>query len=100
MKLTFRVMYVCIIILFIVVHTADCGVPLVNRNVKLYYSSTQDGSFLILICENNSTTDEQILIVMCHNNGYWIPTPADFIQSCSSFTTVPPGIVHSVHRWE
>ena len=95
MKMTFRIN------LFIVLHAADCGAPHVNRNVKLYYSSTLDGSFLILTCENNSTTDEQILIVMCHSNENWIPNPADFIKSCSEslFTTVPPGIVHSVHIW-
>ena len=29
---------------------ADCGVPLVNRNVKLNYTSTLDGSVLVLAC--------------------------------------------------
>ena len=90
---------------------ADCGVPLLDRNVKLYYSSTLDGSVLILTCENNNTTNEQILIVMCRSNGSWIPNPtsiaaahhnknsADLIKSCSSSMTVQPGIVHSVHMW-
>ena len=71
----------------------NCG------NVKLYYTSTLDGSVLTLICENEmsnintwSTTDEQILNVTCHNNGSWIPDPADFIKTCSSFTTAPLGI--------
>ena len=54
----------------------------------------------MLTCENElsniNTTDKQILSVTCHSNGSWIPDPADFIKSCSSFTTVPPGIVHSV----
>ena len=66
-----------------------------NRNVKLNYTSTLDGSVLILTCENEmsnmSTTDEQILSVTCHSNGSWTPDPAEFIESCSPFTTVPPG---------
>ena len=74
-----------------------------NRYVKLNYTSTLDGSVLTLTCENEmsniNTTDEQILKVTCHGNGSWIPDPAKFIKSCSSFTTVPPGIVHSVHIW-
>ena len=65
-----------------------------NRNVKPNYSSTLDGSVLILTCENEmpsiNTTDEQILNVTCHSNGNWIPDPAEF--TCSSFTTTPPGI--------
>ena len=72
------------------VHTADCGVPLVDRNVMLNYSSTLEGSVLILICENEpisnmNITDEQTLSVTCHSNGNWIPNPAQF--TCSSFTT-------------
>ena len=70
-----------------------------NRNVKLNYSSTLDGSVLILTCENEmsnvNTSDEQIpqiLSVTCHSNGNWIPNPANF--TCTSFTT---GIVHLVH---
>ena len=67
-------------------HAVDCGIPLVNRNVKLNYNSTLDGSILILTCENETPiiniTDEQILIVICHNNGNWIPNPAEF--TCSS----------------
>ena len=77
--------------------TADCGVPLVNGNIKLNYSSTLDGSVLILTCENEmssiNTTDEEILSVTCHSNGSWIPNPADF--TCSLFTTVPPGTEQS-----
>ena len=65
-----------------IMHTADCGVPLVNSNIKLNYSSALDGSVLILTCENEissiNTTDEEILIVTCHNNGSWIPNPAQF----------------------
>ena len=65
-----------------------------NRYVKLNYSSTLEGSVLILTCENemslNSTT-EMTLNVTCDSNGSWIPNPADFIQSCSPFsTTVSP----------
>ena len=75
-------------------HTADCGVPLVNRNLKLNLISTLEGSLLTLTCENemslNSTT-EMTLSVTCDSNGSWIPNPADFIQSCSPFsTTVSP----------
>ena len=73
-------------------HTADCGLPLVNRNVKLNYSSTQKGSVLILTCEdevlNMNISDKEILNVTCHSNRSWIPDPADFIQSCSPFITV------------
>ena len=80
-------------------HTADCGVPLVDRNVKFNYSSTLEGSVLILCCENEmfnmNTTDEQVLKVTCHSNGNWISDPAEFTYS--SFTTPVPGIVHSVH---
>ena len=77
-------------------HTADhdCGVPLVNRNLKLNLISTLEGSVLTLTCENeislNSTT-ETTLSVTCHSNGSWIPNPADFIQFCLLFsTTVSP----------
>ena len=63
-----------------------------DRNVKLKYSSTLDGSVLLLTCENemSNTTDEQVLNVTCHNNGNWTPNPAEF--TCPSSTTVPPGI--------
>ena len=75
--------------------TADCGVPLMDSNVMLDYSSTLEGSVLILTCEDemslNSTT-ETTLNVICYSNGSWIPDPADFIQSCSLFsTTISPG---------
>ena len=73
-----------------IMHTADCGVPLVNRNLKLNLISTLEGSLLTLTCENemslNSTT-ETTLSVTCDSNGSWIPNPADFIQSCSPFST-------------
>ena len=66
-----------------------------DRNVKLNYSSTLNGSILNLTCKNemfntNMYTDEQILNVTCHSNGNWIPDPAEF--TCSSFTTPLPGI--------
>ena len=75
-------------------NAADCGIPYVNRYyVKLNYTSTLEGSVLILTCENDNiimsnmnTTDEQILNVTCHNNASWIPNPADFIKSCLLFT--------------
>ena len=74
-------------------HAADCGVPPVDRNVKLNYSSTLDGSVLTLTCENDkpviNSTDENILNVMCYSNGSWIPNPAKF--TCSSTTTTLPG---------
>ena len=65
-----------------------------NRNLKLNLISTLEGSLLTLTCENeisfNSTT-ETILSVTCDSNGSWIPNPADFIQSCSPFsTTISP----------
>ena len=68
-------------------YTADCGEPVLNA--KLNYSSTLEGSVLILTCENDTSTDKQTLSVTCHSNGSWIPDPADF--TCSSFTTVPSG---------
>ena len=77
---------------------AYCGVPVVNRNVKLNYTSTLDGSALILACETamfNKTTNEQFLNVICHSNGRWIPDPAEF--TCLSSTTVLPGIVWLYH---
>ena len=78
----------------IIIHTANCGVPLVNRNVKLNFSSTLEGFILLLTCENqmslNSTT-EVTLNMTCDSNGSWIPDPVDFIQSCLLFsTTVSP----------
>ena len=76
-------------------HAADCGEPHVDGNVKLNYSSTLDGSILILTCENDTSTDEEILQVTCHSNGNWIPNPADI--TCSSFTTVPPGTEQLIH---
>ena len=55
------------------------------------YSSTLDGSVLILTCNDTfNITDEQILIVICHSDGNWIPDPAKF--TFSSFTTILPGI--------
>ena len=74
-------------------HAADCGSLPTDRNLKLNFSSTLEGSVLILTCENeiislNSTT-ETTLSVTCHSNGSWIPDPADFIQSCSP--TISPG---------
>ena len=82
-------------------HTADhgCRVPLVNRYVKLNFSSTL---VLTLTCENEKLTsttdaaDEQVLKVICHSNtNTWYPDPTDFIESCSSFylNTVPAGIL-------
>ena len=66
-----------------------------NRNVKLNYSFTLEGSILVLTFENEmskiNSTEEQILSVTCHRNGSWVPDPAEFIESCSSFTTAPPG---------
>ena len=66
-----------------------------DRNVKLNYSSTLDGSILKSTCKSemfntNKYTDEQILNVTCHSNGNWTPDPAEF--TCLSFTTILPGI--------
>ena len=68
-----------------------------DRNIKLDYSSTLEGSVLTLTCENeifnmsSIGSDAEILNVLCDSNGSWIPDPADFIQSCSPFsTTVSP----------
>jgi hypothetical protein len=70
----------------------------VNRYVKLNFSSTLEGSVLILTCENEelmsntNATDEQILRVVCDSTATsWNPDPTDFIESCSSFTTALPG---------
>ena len=72
--------------------TADCELPLVDRSIKLNYSSTLQGSVLTLTCENeilnfNMNATEEILNVICDSNGSWIPIPANFIQSCSPFST-------------
>ena len=58
------------------------------------YSSTLDGSILILTCKDDTSrsTVEQVFHVTCHSNGSWIPNPADF--TCSSLniiTTALPG---------
>ena len=81
--------HIIIIILFFLL--ADCGVPLVDSNVKLDYNSTLEGSVLTLTCENASSrsTDEEIVSVTCHNSGNWIPDPTQF--TCSPPTTVPSG---------
>ena len=80
-------------------HAADCGLPpadchLADRNIKLDCSSTLEGSVLTLTCENEmslNSTNKTTLNVTCDSNGSWIPNPADFIQSCSPFsTTVSP----------
>ena len=78
-------------------HAADCGVPI--SSAKLNYSSTLEGSVLILTCENDTSTNEQTLSVTCHSDRSWIPNPADF--ACSSFTTAPSGIsiIHEEHNY-
>ena len=64
-----------------------------DRNIKLDYSSTLEGSVLTLTCENEMFnmssigSDAEILSVICDSNGRWIPDPIDFIQSCSPFST-------------
>ena len=78
-----------------------------NSNVKLNFSSALEGAVLILTCENKNlrsytdATDEQILTVTCNSNTIsWIPDPTDFIESCSSVTTLLPGIILSTHILE
>jgi hypothetical protein len=66
----------------------------VNNNVKQNFSSTLDGSVLLLTCENEidniiNTIDEQT--VTCQSNGNWIPDPAEFTCLSSTTVTVPPG---------
>ena len=68
-----------------------------DRNLKLNYSSTLEGSVLTLTCENEKfnlkNATEEILNVTCDSDGNWIPNPADFIQSClllNFSTTVSP----------
>ena len=80
-----------IIILLLLAAAADCGVPLVDSNVMLDYSSTLEGSVLTLICENDTSrsTDKEIASVTCHSSGNWIPDPTQF--TCSPSTTVPSG---------
>ena len=72
---------------------ADCEEPV--SDAKLNYSSTLEGSVLILICENDTSTDEQSLSATCHSNGNWIPDPAQF--TCSSSITVPTGTEILIH---
>jgi hypothetical protein len=54
-------------------NTADCGLPLENRNVTLNYSSTLEGSrsVLVLTCESDIPVSiiKQIVIVTCHSSG-------------------------------
>ena len=93
-------LYTIIILIVYTLHTANCGVPLVDRSVMLNYSSTLEGSVLINIdlwneISNMNATDEQVLKVTYHSNGHWIPDPAQF--PCSLSTTPLSGIVHSVH---
>jgi hypothetical protein len=57
----------------------------VDRNVRLNYSSTLEGSVLILTCENDTSADEQMLNVTCQI-GNWIPDPTQF--TCSSTTGI------------
>ena len=76
-----------------------------DRNAMLNYSSTLEGSILLLTCENKfqmslNSTNETTLSVTCHSNRSWIPNPAEFTCSDSS-VTVSPGItknnVKSIH---
>ena len=78
-------------IIIILLAAADCGLPPVDRNIKLDYSSTLEGSVLTLTCDNDTSrsTDEEIVSVTCHSSGIWIPDPTQF--TCSPPTTVPPG---------
>ena len=80
-------------------HAANCGLPLMDKNIKLDYNSTLEGSVLTLTCEIetslNSTT-EMTLSVTCDSNGSWIPNPADFIQSCSPTTSPGPNSHNTV----
>ena len=71
-----------------------------DRNVKLKYNSTLEGSILMLTCENDisniqfNSTDKEFLYVTCHSSGNWIPDPAQF--TCLPPTTVPPGSVSCI----
>ena len=66
-------------------HTADCGSLPADRNLKLDYSSTLEGSVLTLTCENEMFNMNII------GSDAEVPDPADFIQSCLLFsTTVSP----------
>ena len=70
-----------------------------NKNIKLNYNSTLEGSRLTLACENdnniimsniNAIDSTTILNVTCHSDRNWVPNPANFIESCSTITTAPP----------
>ena len=70
-------------------HAADYGVPVVNSNMKLNFSSILEGAVLILTCKNKNlrlytnATDEKILKVTCHmcrNTTSWNPNPVDYIE--------------------
>ena len=78
-------------------YTADCGVPLVDGNITLNYTSLLEGSILTLTSKDDTSTDGEILrlSVTCHSSGNWIPDPTQFTYSPS--TTVPPGIEILIH---
>jgi hypothetical protein len=70
-----------------------------NRHLKLNYSSTLEGSVLMLTCENDTSRsiDERTFRVTCQSSGNWIPDPSQLNFTCSEFTTVPPGTEILIH---
>jgi hypothetical protein len=61
--------YFALGVLILYRNAADCGLPQLDRNVKLNYISTLEGSIIILTCENDTAADEQILYVTCQRSG-------------------------------
>ena len=76
--------------MIICINAADCGVPQLDGNVTLNYTSTVEGSILTLTCEDDTYTDGQILRLnaTCHSSGNWIPDPTQF--TCSGIVNIDP----------
>ena len=77
-------------------YVADCGVPRLDNDVMLNYSSTLDCSVLILTCKDGTfrSTDKQILQMTCYSNENWIPNPSQFTYS--SLTEITTALHYQV----
>ena len=78
-------------------YATNCGIPLVNRNVALFYNSTPEGSRSVLspICESDITS--LTVTVTCHSSGKWIPDPTQLVQ-VQKINTDPFILAHIVHE--
>ena len=63
---------------FALLHTADCGVPLVDSSLNLTYNSTLEASVLVVLC------DEFAVEAFCHRNGSWSPQLAENVCNFAS----------------